>query len=90
MTKFFEIERYGKAKQCPWAHYGVICHVIGEGKWYKKVNYFILFSKKILANLFRKYVRRDSQECSCMYIFDEQGTKKSRRYYHLFLFQFIS
>lgn len=49
MTKFFEIERYGKAKQCPWAHYGVICHVIGGGKWYKKVNYFILFSKKNIS-----------------------------------------
>lgn len=45
-----------------------------------KLFYFILFSKKILANLFRKYVRRDSQERSCMYIFDEQGTKKSCRY----------
>lgn len=91
MTKFFEIERYGKAKQCPWAHYGVICHVIGGGKWYKKVNYFILFSQKILANLFRKYVRRDSQECSCMYIFDEQGTKKSCvDIITSFFFQFIS
>lgn len=92
MTKFFEIERYGKAKQCPWAHYGVICHVIGGGKWYKKVNYFILFSKKILANLFRKYVRRDSQERSCMYIFDEQakGLRKAVDIITSFFFQFIS
>lgn len=49
-----------------------------------KLFYFVL--EKILANLFRKYVRRDSQECSCMYIFDEHRTKKSCRYYHLFLF----
>lgn len=86
MTKFFEIERYGKAKQCPWAHYGVICHVIGGGKWYKKVNYFILFSKKILANLFRKYVRRDSQECSCM----NKGLRKAVDIITSFFFQFIS
>lgn len=90
MTKFFEIERYGKAKQCPWAHYGVICHVIGGGKWYKKVNYFILFSKKILANLFRKYVRREIHKnvLACTFLMNK-GLRKAVDIITSFFFQFI-
>lgn len=91
MTKFFEIERFGKAKQCPWAHYGVICHVIGGGKWYKKVNYFILFSKKILANLFRKYVRREIHKnvLACTFLMNK-GLRKAVDIITSFFFQFIS
>lgn len=78
MTKFFEIERYGKAKQCPWAHYGVICHVIGGGKWYKKVNYFISMYVEIHKNVL-----------ACTFLMNK-GLRKAVDIITSFFFQFIS